>query len=239
MSEAYPVSDSIQMYLVNILRLSNEGRAVPLSKLAATLEVTPVSVNQMCRKLQSDGLVTYVPYKGVSITLAGEQVAVRVLRRHRLWEVFLVEHLHMRQEEAHETACLLEHATPDEVIERLDGFLRYPRVNPDGEPIPVSAGTLPSSRPRPLLELHVGQRGHCVRCTADEASAAFLHGQGLRPGVPFRVLASASESLLLEVAGRSLVLDLSLATTVLVEPEGQQGTDRLDAEVLQGGTGSA
>jgi len=212
-------SDSIQMYLVNIFRLGKEEQPVPLSQLAAALEVSPISANQMCRKLQDEGLVTYVPYKGVSITSAGAQLAARILRRHRLWEVFLVERLQMGWKDAHETACRLEHATPDEVIERLDLFLSHPRVNPQGEPIPTSTGMFSTALSHPLVEMETGQRGHCIRCIADEPSCAFLAGQGLRPGASFQVVAVAPESMLVEVNGRRLALDRSLAAALLVEPD--------------------
>jgi DtxR family Mn-dependent transcriptional regulator len=214
------LSDNIQMYLVHIFRLSKDERPVPLSQLAAALEVSPISVNQMCRKLQDEGLVEYTPYRGVALTPAGRQLAARVLRGHRLWEVFLVEHLHLRWEEAHETACLLEHDTPDPVVERLAAFLHHPRVNPEGEPIPDAAGTLSTLPAQTLTELKVGQKGYYLRCTADDASSRFLIGQGLRPGASIHVLAAGPQSLLVEVSGRKVALDCSLAGVVQVEPEG-------------------
>jgi DtxR family Mn-dependent transcriptional regulator len=212
-------SENIQMYLVHVFRLSNDVQPVPLAQLAAALAVSPISVNQMCRKLQDEGLVEYTPYKGVTLTPTGRQLAARVLRGHRLWEVFLVEHLHLRWEAAHQAACLLEHDTPASVVERLAEFLHHPRVNPQGEPIPDAAGTLSTQPARTLLELKVGQTGHCLRCTADEASSAFLVGQGLRPGAPINVLAAGPQSLLVEVSGRRLTLNHALAGTVQVEPE--------------------
>jgi len=222
MGNSSPLSENIQMYLVNILRLGQGGQLVPLSELAAALDVSAVSVNQMCHKLQDEGWVSYVPYKGVSITAAGEQEAARILRRHRLWEVFLVEHLQMRSDEAHEAACRLEHTTPDQVVERLASFLSHPRVNPEGDPIPGSTGAFSMTRSRPMGEMEAGQSGYCIRCTADEASCAYLTGQGLRPGASFQVVAVAPNSLLIEVNGRRVALDRSLATAVLVQPDEQQ-----------------
>lgn len=213
------LSDSIQMYLVTIHRLAAERQPVPLSQLAAALDISPVSVNQMCRRLQDEGLVTYEPYKGVSFTEAGEQAASRILRRHRLWEVFLVQHLQMGSTAAHEMACQLEHATPEALAERLASFLSHPRVCPEGEPIPDSSSTLSTTHAHPLVEARAGQSGHCVRCTADESSCAFLIGQGLRPGAPFQVVATAPDSLLLELDGRRIALDRSLAAAILVEIE--------------------
>lgn len=215
------LSENIQMYLVHILRLGKDEKPVPLSQLAAALDVSPISVNQMCRKLQDEGLVQYTPYRGVALMPEGEQLAARVLRRHRLWEVFLVEHLHMNWAEAHEAACRLEHDTPDPVVERLAAFLHHPRVNPEGEPIPAATGELAAKLAQPLTEMKAGQKGYCLRCTADEASGAFLAGQGLRPGALIQVLAGGSQSMLVEVGGRKVTLDRSLAGTIQIEHEEQ------------------
>lgn len=207
------------MYLVNILRLSKQGQPVPLSQLAAALDVSPISVNQMCRKLQDEGLVTYVPYKGVSITPLGERQAVRLLRHHRLWEVFLVDHLQMRWEEAHETACRLEHDTNDETIERLACFLGHPRVNPRGEPIPAGEGTVSVATTIPLTEMQAGQTGTWAKCASDETSRNFLASVGLRGGATFRVMAVEPERMLLEVNGQNVVVSHALAAAVQAIPE--------------------
>jgi DtxR family Mn-dependent transcriptional regulator len=222
MNDSSLVSENVQMYLVTILRLGERGQPVPLSQVAASLDVSPISVNQMCHKLQDEGLVTYAPYKGVSVTPLGERLAAGILRHHRLWEVFLVKHLQMSSDEAHQIACSLEHATPDEVIERLALFLSDPQVCPEGDPIPTSSGTFSATLARPMVELEAGEGGCYVRCTADEASSAFLSGQGLRPGASFQMIAVAPDSLLVEISGRRVALDRSLAATVLVEPGGQQ-----------------
>jgi len=219
MSRPVTRSENVQMYLVHIFRLREGEDPVPLSSLADALSISAISVNQMCRKLQKEGLVTYKPYKGAALTRAGEQLATRVLRRHGLWEVFLVERLHMRWERAHETACLLEHATPDEVMDRLDDYLNHPHVNPQGELIPTGEGTVPQRMGMPLAEMEAGQSGCCVRCAADEATRAFLTGQGMRSGASFEVVAAAPQSLLIDVSGRRFAVDRALAQKLWVEPD--------------------
>lgn len=214
--DATLLTESTQSYLVSILRLSHGDDPVPLSRLAESLNVSPISVNQMCRKLQDQGLVEYVPYRGVSCTPEGRQLAVRILRRHRLWEVFLVDHLEMAWEKAHDAACLLEHSTPDEVLNRLDDYLGHPRVNPRGDPIPGSSGSFEPPLLRSLAEVEVGQQAYYVRCGADQATCAFLASQGFRAGAPLQVLAIAPEGMLVEVAGHSLALQRSVAASVLV-----------------------
>jgi DtxR family Mn-dependent transcriptional regulator len=204
------------MYLLSILRLGAAGRPVPLSELADVLGVSPVSVNQMCHKLHDEGLVEYVPYQGVSVTIDGARLARRILRRHRLWEVFLVEHLQMDLQQAHGNACELEHATSDEVIERLAQYLSHPTVNPEGDPIPDAAGESPMVATRSLAGMDVGERAEYVQCDADETCRAFLTAQGLRPGTSFQVVATAADSVLLGLSGRTMALSKPLASAVRV-----------------------
>ena len=217
-----PLSESIQMYLVVIARLRVDDQPVPLSDLAEELSLSVVSVNEMCRKLQDQGLLIYRPYKGAFLTEEGERRAYFILRRHRLWEVFLVERLGFAYLEAHEAACQLEHSTPSLVADRLDAFLEYPTVNPLGQPIPRPDGTLPAPSLVPLTTVSVGQCGHVVRCEAEEAAQAFLDEQGVRPGVTLRVMATAKDSLLVQFGETRISLARSLAELILVEPKGKE-----------------
>lgn len=216
-----PISDSMQMYLVTIARLREHQDPVPLSRLAEALSVSPVSVNEMCRKLQEQGLLIYQPYKGASLTPDGEHRAHYILRRHRLWEVFLVEKLGMDHIEAHEAACQLEHSTPNAVSDRLDAFLGHPTVNPEGLSIPTSDGILPEQRLVPLAVLSAGQRGHVVGYDVGEQARAFLLRQGLHPGASIEVMASAGESLLVLAGEEQVALALALAEGIQVELEQQ------------------
>lgn len=220
------LSESVQMYLVTIIRLRANGQPVPLSELADALSISPVSVNEMCRKLHEQGLVVYLPYKGASLTEEGERRACHILRRHRLWEVFLVNALGLAYGEAHEIACQLEHATPDLLADRLDAFLKYPTVNPLGEPIP-RLGAAPPPRPLyALTALSAGQCGHVVRCDVSDAARAFLDERGVRPGAPLTVAALAEDGVLVQVGGMHLALARSLAEAVQLEIEETKPVDR-------------
>ncbi len=216
-----PISESMQMYLVTIARLREQQDPVPLSRLAEALSVSPVSVNEMCWKLQEQGLLVYRPYRGVSLTPDGESRAYYILRRHRLWEVFLVGRLGMEYGEAHEAACQLEHSTPNAVSNRLDAFLGYPTVNPEGLSIPSSDGFLPERTLVPLSTLSAGRRGHVVGHDVDAVARAFLFRQGLRPGASIEVLASTDESLLVLAGDQQVALALVLAEGIQVELEQQ------------------
>ncbi len=142
-TSAIALSNSMQMYLVKIKRLESGSDPVPLSILADSLNISPVSVNEMCRKLDEMDLVRYLPYKGASLTELGDQHACTILRRHRLWEVFLVNELHFKYEKAHELADALEHVTTVDLADRLDDYLGFPRQNPDGKTIPAAAEAPP------------------------------------------------------------------------------------------------
>jgi DtxR family Mn-dependent transcriptional regulator len=213
-----PLSESMQMYLVTIARLRVDGGPVPLSQLAEALSISPVSANEMCRKLQDQRLVVYRPYKGASLTPEGERRAYRVLRRHRLWEVFLVEKLGFAYDQAHDAACQLEHTTHDLVADRLDIFLGHPAVNPRGEPIPGADDKLPAHSLYPLTAFSAGQRGHVVRCDVSEAAQTFLDEQGVRPGASVTVMATAEDSLLVQVGEAHISLAWAMAEAIQMEP---------------------
>ena len=221
--ELTPLTESMQMYLVTIARLRMDGQPVPLSQLADALSISPVSVNEMCRKLQDHGLVIYRPYKGALLTPEGEQRAHYILRRHRLWEVFLVGKLGFSYEEAHEAACELEHATAKTVADRLDAFLEYPSVNPQGESIPRRDGSLPTRKLVALTALPAGQRAHVVRCDVSDAARAFLDEQGIRPGVSLTVVAAAADSMLVQVGEAQLSLARSLSEAIQLETDSAIG----------------
>lgn len=134
------VSPSEEMYLIKVAVAEEEGRPapLPLADLAASLEISPVSANQMVRRLGERGLVEYHPYRGVALTETGRREARRVLRGRRLWATFLAGHVGFSPQEADLLACGLEHVTPPEAADRLALFLGDPVATPWGEPIPGS-----------------------------------------------------------------------------------------------------
>jgi DtxR family Mn-dependent transcriptional regulator len=136
------------MYLITVALAEEEGRPGPLALagLAQSLAISPVSANQMVRRLADQGLVEYHPYHGVSLTPAGRRAARRVLRGRRLWATFLVAHLGFTPEEADTLACSLEHVTPPEAADRLAQFLGNPAVGPLGHPIPPAEAAVAAER---------------------------------------------------------------------------------------------
>src|SRR5437762_4290247 len=119
---------------------------VPMGKLASAMGVVPGTATSMVKALADSGLVSYEPRFGAKLTKGGEQLALHVLRRHRLVELFLVKVLDLDWSEVHEEAEHLEHAISDKVLERIDAFLGHPSVDPHGDPIPTSKGKVSSPK---------------------------------------------------------------------------------------------
>jgi len=146
-----PLSHAEENYLKAIYHLSSSGqKQVNTNAIAERLETKPASVSDMIRKLSEKSVISYVKYQGVNITEDGKKKALRVIRNHRLWEVFLVNKLHFHWDEVHEIAEQLEHIHSSLLISRLDEFLEYPKYDPHGDPIPDEDGVI-SSKPRIVL----------------------------------------------------------------------------------------
>ncbi len=162
------MSESIEMYLVTTALLRQQSEPVPISLVAQELAVSPVSANEMCRKLAEQGLVEYQPYKGVTLTVKGETLAQHVLHRRQIWEIFLTDKLALERLEAKSMACRLEHVTPDNLAERLANFLETPFLRYDPNQIPEIKASSPTpetklSATRPLITLTKGTRGQVVK----------------------------------------------------------------------------
>src|SRR5512141_2181573 len=152
----FQMSASTEMYLKAMAELGADD-VVAVGRLAGRLGVTNVSANEMMRRLTDQGLVSHTPYKGVALTEEGRAAACSVLRRQRLWECFLYQHLHIEWAKLYELACSLEHATAPEVTEALAVFLGDPKTCPRGNPIPAADGTFTPLDGIPLSEAKVGE----------------------------------------------------------------------------------
>lgn len=146
-------NESVEMYLKTITELEVNSPRVPISALAGWLGVSAVSATEMIHRLQEHGLVEHIPYKGVCLTAEGRQVAAGVVRSHRLWECFLVDHLHLPWETAHNLACRLEHATDPQITSALELYLGRPQTCPHGNPIPAAGGATGAPADQPVAGL--------------------------------------------------------------------------------------
>lgn len=160
-------------YLKAIYHLSEGGKkSVSTNDIAAEIKTKAASVSDMLRKLGEKEVIEYRKYYGLQITETGKRFALQTIRKHRLWEVFLVEKLNFAWDEVHEVAEQLEHIQSPLLIQRLDSYLNYPKFDPHGDPIPDEFGDV-RSRPRVQLnEMEVDQTGQIV--AVKDSSAAFL-----------------------------------------------------------------
>jgi len=213
------LSQNIEEYLEAIYKLSGEGQPAAIPALADRLGVTTVAANEMARKLAKEGLAIYQPYKGVSLTAEGEAQALNVVRRHRLWERFLVDVLEMPWEEAHQEACGLEHASSLDLIARLARFLGGPETCPHGHAVPSVNGEVAEEAGRPLAELAAGQTGIVLRVPEDEPGLlTYLHQLGLQPDARVAVdeVAPFQGPLTVRVDGEQRALGRELASQITV-----------------------
>jgi DtxR family Mn-dependent transcriptional regulator len=146
-------------YLKSIYHLSMGDENVSTNQIAAALNTKASSVTDMLKKLADKALINYTRYQGVSLTPSGEKIAVNIIRKHRLWEYFLVEKLNFKWDQVHDMAEEMEHISSEELIDRLDKFMDYPQHDPHGEPIPDCNGNFKSSELKPVSALELDSTG--------------------------------------------------------------------------------
>lgn len=207
-------------YLKAIYKLSlRTPEGVTTNALADRLDTKASSVTDMLRRLGEKGLVSYQKYQGAVLTADGQRVAVEVIRKHRLWEVFLVEKLHFSGDAVHDVAEQLEHISSEELTERLDAYLGRPKYDPHGGPIPDSDGNFPMPVRVRLDELMVGTSSRIMGIT--DHSAEFLGyltkvGLGLGTGFVLVDRHAFDQSVELQMADRTLNLSRDAARNIFV-----------------------
>ena len=215
------MTESTEMYLKAMAELGPD-HVVAVGRLATRLGVTNVSANEMVHRLTENGLVSHLPYKGVALTETGRAAACNVLRRQRLWECFLYQHLKIEWAKLYELACSLEHATAPEVTEALAEFLGNPGFCPRGNPIPSADGLLTPLTGALLRDVTVGSTVRVIAVNATETDALrYLQARGILPGRELTILEAAPMDgpLTLNVDGKEVALGLLLAEFVIVEVE--------------------
>lgn len=160
-------------YIKTIYALSaHEEDAVSTNALAEALDTKAASVSDMLKKLSRKDLTHYVKYKGVKLSSFGKKEALKILRKHRLWETFLVEKLKFNWDEVHEVAEQLEHIKSGYLVEQLDAFLGYPEIDPHGDPIPDKDGEIKVRKKQLLSEMQKGASAKVIG--VNDSSAIFL-----------------------------------------------------------------
>lgn len=209
-------------YLKAVLKLSADAghdASVSTTALSAELKTTPASVTDMIKRLGDKGYLRYQPYRGVSLSPEGRRIALRIVRKHRLWEVFLVEKLRFRWDQVHDTAEQLEHIRSPELIQKLDEFLGYPKFDPHGDPIPNEHGEIEARNTRPLADVPPGTEVTLARVTLHTPDfLQYLDRVGLVINTPLTVLDHLpfDDSRLVRIAGKDLQLSKLVAGNLLV-----------------------
>lgn len=184
------ISLTEENYLKAIFHLSEDGsKPVLTNELAAKMNIRAATVTDMLKRLASKELITYQKYYGVEITKSGKSEALKIVRKHRLWETFLVEKLNFSWDEVHDVAEQLEHIQSTRLIEKLDEFLGYPKSDPHGEPIPDSTGKMLIINQMPLSKTATQKDSTVLAVKNDSPSfLKYLSNLGVRLGSKISVL---------------------------------------------------
>ncbi|HAL13752.1 MAG TPA: metal-dependent transcriptional regulator [Planctomycetaceae bacterium] len=227
---------TIENYVKTIyqLVLDNDGQPAATGQVADALDVSPGTVTSMLKTLSDSGLAAYRPYEGVVLSESGEALALRVLRRHRLIELFLQNTLELTWDEVHDEAENMEHAVSDLLIDRIDDYLGHPETDPHGDPIPKSDGTIAMGSNTSLAELAPGDRFRISRVTRQDAEfLRELSRIGLQlqsTGVVTGKHVTAN-SIALFMGETSIELTLDAASEVLVDVEDPTTVSQEDVSV--------
>ncbi len=185
-------TQSVEDYLKTIYDLQTKHGTVSTTMLADHLAVAPASVTGMLKKLAEMRLVDYAPYQGVTLTAAGEKIALEVVRHHRLIELYLAEALGVPWDKVHEEADKWEHILSEEIEDRMDAVLGHPTTDPHGAPIPNRQGEMGEWERIPLTDLTAGQSATIAEVSDhDPALLRYLGEMNLYPKTPITVLAVA------------------------------------------------
>ena len=218
----YSISE--ENYIKAIYRLQGTGGTVTTNALANELSTKPASITDMMKKLKIKKLLHYQPYQGFHLTQEGNRVALGIIRRHRLWEFFLAEKLKFTWDEVHEVAEELEHVSNKKLIDKLDEFLGFPRVDPHGDPIPDANGKIEVMKNINLSDLPLHQPA-TVSNVSDQSSAILelLEHKKIQIGTRLEVKKKFDYDESLEIKiGRSPAITISkqLALNIFVKYEG-------------------
>ena len=219
-------TQSEENYLKAIFQLQEETEGgISTSSLSEKLETKAASVTEMLKRLSDKELVDYQKYYGVQLTKTGRKQALLIVRKHRLWEYFLVERLNFNWDEVHDVAEQLEHIKSPKLVEELDSFLGRPQYDPHGDPIPDKDGNLPKSPTKKLSQLKLGDRGICKGFN-DNSSAflQFLDKQSIGLHTPIEILhiEQFDASMTVRVAQREVLLSKTATDNIYIDTTGTE-----------------
>lgn len=214
---------SVEDYLKAIYQLSPEGRPASTSEIAHLLALSPPSVTGMVKRLSEHGLLEHIPYRGVQLTEEGRLAALRMVRRHRLIEAYLVDFLGYSWDTVHEEAERLEHAVSDTMVERMAGALGNPSVDPHGDPIPGADGSIQELVCTALSDVPIGETVEISRVHESVPERLrYIASLGLKPGVHVTVVDRQpfDDLVTIEVGAEKQVIGRELGHALLCAREG-------------------
>ncbi|MBN9283395.1 MULTISPECIES: metal-dependent transcriptional regulator [Flavobacterium] len=217
------MTHSEENYLKVIYHLSVVSpRGVNTNAIAGMIESKASSVTDMVKKLAEKDLILYQKYQGVTLTEKGALAAKMIVRKHRLWEVFLVEKLDFSWDEVHDVAEELEHIKSEKLINKLDAYLGFPTEDPHGDPIPNAKGEIKKIDKQLLSDLEVQQKGICVGVKDSSANfLQYLDKQQIALGSKIEVLSKETfdMSLTIKVEGKEMIISNKIANNLFVKIE--------------------
>ncbi len=213
-------SEQIENYLKNIYKLSSNESKVTTSSLSEKLQISAASVSEMIKKLAEEGTLTHTPYKGVELTEEGKLLALRIIRKHRLWEMFLVEILHFGWDEIDNEAERFEHIMSDKMEEKIDHVLGHPSIDPHGDPIPTKDGEIHCSMSFPLNESKEGSMVRVLR-VSDSNSEMLQYissiGISLNKEIHIKQKMNFDNSMLIKINDKEINISSTIASSIFVE----------------------
>jgi len=211
---------SKENYLSTIYRHRNNEGGIKAKQLAEQLEISNAAVTDMMKKLSRDGLVNYTRYKGIKLTGQGESYAKNMVRRHRIWELFLQRIVGMPWDKVHDEAENLEHSSSDELVNRLEVMLDFPQFDPHGDPIPDKNGMLPKQKKMiPLSMIGTGEIVEVVRVNDfDNDFLNYLSGIGIKldKKLIIKDVLNFDKSMRIEIDGNEINISNTIAANIFV-----------------------
>lgn len=213
-------SQSEEDYLKALYHLEMDFNAVSTNSIAEYLDMKPSSVTDMLKKLSEKKFINYQKYKGTSLTKKGKLIALSIIRKHRLWETFLVEKLGFGWDQVHTIAEQLEHIKSDELIENLDNFLGNPKYDPHGDPIPSKDVNVEKMNQKILVELKASQKGIITGVKKGTASLLnYLDKEKVKLGDSIKVIEilEFDGTYIVEINKRKLTFSEKICQNLLLE----------------------
>ena len=213
-------SQSEEDYLKAVYHLQKENKSVSTNAIASYLEMKPSSVSDMLKKLADKKLIYYKKYKGSSLTKKGKLIALSIIRKHRLWETFLVDKLGFGWGHVHNIAEQLEHIDSEELIDKLDAFLQFPKYDPHGDPIPGKDGMVEALNQKLLIELQKSDKGIITGVKKGTPSLLnYLDKEKIKLGDSIKVLEirEFDGSFLILINGKKIMLSEKICHNLLLE----------------------